>query len=71
MGRVAEYLSDMGGATAAGGTGNALTFTASSAFTALADGITITFRAIADNTGPATINVNSLGAKAIRRRPHC
>ncbi|TGV73505.1 phage tail protein, partial [Mesorhizobium sp. M00.F.Ca.ET.149.01.1.1] len=67
MGREAEFLKDIGGAVAAGGTGNALTFTANSAFTTLADGRIVAFRAIADNTGAATINVNSLGAKTIRK----
>lgn len=65
--RVAELLGDLGGALAAGGTANGLTVTANSAFTTLADGRIIAFRATADNTGAATLNVNSIGAKAIRK----
>lgn len=65
MARVAEYLDDLGGALSAGGTANALTVTANSAFTAYADGLVVAFRATADNTGAATLSVNSVGAKQI------
>lgn len=68
MGRVAEFRKDLGGATSAAGTANALTLTANSAFTALADGQIVVFRAIADNAaGVTTINVNSIAAKSIRK----
>lgn len=67
MGRVAEFLKDLGGGIAAGGTANTLTLTATSAFTTLADGRVVAFRAIADNTGATTINVNTIGAKSIRK----
>lgn len=65
MGRVAELLDDLGGAHSAGGTANALTVTATSAFAAYADGLVVAFRATADNTGAATLSVNSVGAKQI------
>src|SRR5690606_11907309 len=67
MGRIAELLGDLGGATAAGGTANALTLTANSAVTAHADGLRMSFRAVAANTGAATLNVNGIGAKPIRK----
>ncbi|TGP25915.1 MULTISPECIES: hypothetical protein [unclassified Mesorhizobium] len=67
MGRVAEFLKDLGGSVSAGGTAGALTVTATSAFTTLADGRIVSFRATADNTAAATLNVNGLGAKSIRK----
>ena len=66
MARIAEFLEDIGGSKSAGGSANALTFTAESGFTSYADGQVIRLRAIATNTGAATLNVNSIGAKAIR-----
>lgn len=67
MARIAELLGDLGGALTAGGTANALTITANSAFTTYADGLRISFRAASDNTDTATLNVNAIGAKAIRK----
>lgn len=67
MGRFAEFLADQGGALAAGGTANALTVTANSAFTAYADGLMIALRITTDNTTAATLNVNAIGAKSIRK----
>lgn len=67
MTRVKELLTDIGGSLSAGGTANGLTVTAESAFTAYANGQIISFRATADNTGAATLNVNGVGAKAIRK----
>lgn len=67
MQRVAEILADMGGALTAGGTANGLTVTANSGFTAYSNGIMIAFKAASDNTGAATLNVNGVGAKAIRK----
>lgn len=66
MGRVAELLDDLGSVTSATNLLNAYTLTANSAFTALADGLIVGFRASATNTGAATLNVNALGSKAIR-----
>lgn len=50
-----------------GGTGDAITLTLSPAITAYASGQKFYFLASAANTGAATLNVNSLGAKAIKR----
>lgn len=66
MGRVAELLDDLGAVTSTTNLSNAYTLTANSAFTALADGLIVGFRASATNTGAATLNVNALGSKAIR-----
>ena len=67
MRRLAEYRDDLGGSLSAGGTADGLTVTANSAFTSYADGLILSFRATATNTGAATLNVNGLGAKAIRK----
>lgn len=65
--RVREFVTDLGGSIAAAGTANGLTLTAASAFTTLVDGLIVSFRASASNTGAATLSVNGLAAKAIRR----
>lgn len=66
MGRVAEYIADQGTQTV-GGTANAMTLTANSAFAAYANGLRLTVKAASTNTTAVTINVNSLGNKAIRK----
>lgn len=66
MGRVAELRDDLGGTVTAGGTANALTVTANSAFTTHAQGRIVAFKAASDNTGAATLNVNAIGAKSVR-----
>ncbi|TIR87367.1 MAG: hypothetical protein E5X05_01330 [Mesorhizobium sp.] len=67
MGRNAELVKDIGGSLTAGGTADALTVTANSAFSAYANGIILAFTAASDNTTAATLNVNSISAKAIRK----
>lgn len=67
MGRVAELLKDIGAVTSTTNLTNAYSLTANSAFSALADGLIVGFKASATNTGASTLNVNALGAKAIRR----
>jgi hypothetical protein len=49
------------------GTANAYVITASAQIDTLFNGLTIRFQAATSNTGAATVNVNSLGAKAIVR----
>lgn len=68
MTRVAQFLKDMGGTVTSGGTANAVTLTANSPFTAYATGQIVGFKASATNTGAATLNVNGIGAKAIRKQ---
>lgn len=65
MQRNKELLIDLGGSLTVGGTANALTLTAQSAFTTLTNGRIVSFRAVTDNTAAATLNVNSIGLKAI------
>lgn len=65
MQRIKEFLIDLGGSVVAGGSANVLTVTASSPFTAYANGMLVRFRAITDNTGSATLNVNAIGAKPL------
>ncbi|TIL25733.1 MAG: hypothetical protein E5Y88_12355 [Mesorhizobium sp.] len=67
MARNAELLGDIGGALTAGGTADALTVTANSSFTAYANGQVLALRIATDNTGAATLNVNGIGAKSIRK----
>ena len=66
MGRNAEWRDDITGTLTPTGTANALLLTANSGFTTLANGRKLAFRAIANNTGPVTMNVNGLGSKPIR-----
>lgn len=65
MQRVKELLNDIGGVVAAGGTANSLTVAAASPFTAYADGIRISFRAVSDNNAAMTLNVNAIGSKPL------
>lgn len=65
MGRVKELLIDIGGSIVATGTANVISVTTQSAFTTLANGRMLSFRAIAGNTQAATLNVNATGAKPI------
>ncbi|MBU0584758.1 MAG: tail fiber protein [Alphaproteobacteria bacterium] len=67
MQREAELLTDVGGSITASGSANALLVSAHSAFTTYASGRLVCFKAASSNTGPATLNVNSIGAKSIRK----
>lgn len=65
MQRIKEYVTDIGGVAKAEGTPNLLTVTVKSPFTKYIDGIRIAIRATNTNTGPASLNVNAIGAKPI------
>lgn len=65
MAKVAQLLGDLNGTKTAGGTADALTVTANSGFTAYAQGRILAFKAASDNTSTVTLNVNSIGAKAV------
>src|SRR5262245_22746541 len=67
MARIAEFRDDITGTLTAGGSANALTVTASSGFTTLANGRMVAFIAASDNTAAATLNVNGIGAKSVRK----
>lgn len=64
MKRTKEFLNDYGAVGTVAGTD---TITCTSAIAALATGKRLSFVAANTNTGAATLNVNSLGAKAIRK----
>ena len=65
--KLAQFVDDLGAVNTVAGTGDAVTVTLSSGITAYATGQLFRFVAGAANTGAATINVNGLGAKAIRK----
>lgn len=67
MARVAELLIDLGGTGTVGGTANGITLTAGSNFTSHANGQIVAFKATSSITGAATLNVNGIGAKALRK----
>jgi hypothetical protein len=64
---IESAIKDIGGSVTAGGTANALTVTANVGFTTLQNGRYIGFVAAADNTTAATLAVNGLAVKAIRK----
>lgn len=66
LGMLARFYSDVGGLGTVGGTGNAITLTSLSTYQALENGLVVTIKASAANTGATTLNVDSLGAKAVR-----
>lgn len=66
MARVSEFLSDITSAKTTAGTGAAYTVTATQQPASLPDGFTLLILPHADNTGTCTIDVNGLGAKALR-----
>lgn len=66
MGVLARFYADFGGTGTVGGSANAATLTTASTYQALATGVVVTLKAASANTGAATLNVDGLGAKAIR-----
>lgn len=68
LGMLARFATDLGGGGTVGGSANAITLTTASTIQALENGLTVAFKAGSANTGAATINVDSLGAKAIRHK---
>lgn len=64
---LARFYDDIGATGTVGGTADAITLTTTSGFQSLATGLFTSFKAASANTGAATINVDGLGAKAIRR----
>ena len=65
MAAVARQFQDSDGSLVTAGTSNAYTLTTNNSNAALADQGLIVFRADRANTGAATLNVDSLGAKSI------
>lgn len=66
MAAVAKYRDDRAGMIASAGSSTAYTATSYQGFAALADGLSITLRMDETNGATPTLNVDSLGAKAIQ-----
>jgi microcystin-dependent protein len=66
MAAVARFRDDINGTLATTGSSNAYLVTTNSGVTAFTNGQLVTARANFSNTGACTLNMNSLGAKAIR-----
>jgi hypothetical protein len=66
MADVKKFAADTGGASVSAGT-DTVTLTTASTVTAYYDGLRLTFIAGGTNTGATTLNVDSVGAKAIRK----
>lgn len=66
MAAVANFRDDLGAITTTG-TANSYSLTTNSGFTALATGLLVVAKINVSNTGASTINVDGLGAKAIRK----
>lgn len=69
MARSAKFYKDASGSLTSTGSSNAYVLASNSTYTDLADISTLAFRANFENTGAATINVDSLGAKSIQIEP--
>jgi len=71
MARVAQWRDDISGATVTTGTSTAYAVSSNQVFDTLAhlDGAMIAFTPHATNTGTITLNVDGLGAKALRAAP--
>jgi hypothetical protein len=67
MAAAAEFRDDQGGALATTGSSNAYALTTNSGYAAYADGMRVTAKVNFSNTGAATLNVDTLGAKKIRK----
>src|SRR5574343_558915 len=66
MAAIRRLYGDWNGALASGGSGNAYTLSPNRTISAYAAGVGFVFMANHANTGAATLNVSSLGAKDIR-----
>lgn len=67
MAALAKWYSDTDGTLLSTGSADTYTLTTNNVHAALADQSTIVFRVHAANTGASTLNVDSLGAKAIKQ----
>jgi hypothetical protein len=68
LGLLARAYGDIGGRGTVGGTADAITLASLSTYQTLQPGIVIAFKATAANTGAATLNLDTLGVKKIRRQ---
>jgi microcystin-dependent protein len=70
MAALAKFLADINGTLSTAGSSNAYTIASpNTTYTALSSGIVIGFKANHTNTGAATLNLSSLGAKDIKYFP--
>lgn len=67
-GMLARAYGDQGGLGTVGGSANAITLTSQSTYQQYQSGLQVAFKAGAANTGAATLNLDGLGVKKIRRR---
>ena len=65
MAEIAKWRDDLSGNLVTGGSGTAYTLTTNQGLTSLTDGLMLRVRLSATNGAAATLNVDSLGAKAI------
>lgn len=63
---LARWYGDMGGLGTVGGSANAITLTSLSTYQSLTNGLQIAFKAGSINTAATTLNLDALGAKAVR-----
>lgn len=68
MALMARAYGDQGGLGTVGGSANAITLTSLSTYQALESGLTLAFKAASANSGATTLNLDGLGAKAVRRQ---
>lgn len=64
---MAQFADDLGGVTTVGGTANAMTVTAASGYASYANGQMFSAVVTTANTATMTINVNSIGAKTVKK----
>lgn len=69
MADVKQFVGDTAGGTATGGSADAYTLTTAATIAAYADGLALAFRANHTNSGAVTVNVDGLGAKAVKKFP--
>ena len=67
-GITARFYGDIGGLGTVGGTADVITLTSLSTYQTLEPALMLSFKAASANTGAATLNLDGLGAKAIRRQ---
>lgn len=66
---LAAFVRDLGGANTVGGSANSISITVAdpTAPTAYFDGMIVSFRAALANSGAATVNINTIGTKDIKK----
>ncbi len=67
MAEIAKWLKDTSGSITSGGTADALTLTTNMTIASHATPIMLTFEASATNTGAATVTINALASRDIKR----